>query len=361
MLLHVPERQYSYGGINMDKTRFGSYIRAKRCECGMTQKELADKLVIDVTAVSKWERGVTYPDITMIPDICACLGVSEHELIASSNDTEYRAVRSDAKRYRKIKNGIFRGFILEYAVAVLTCLTVDLATGGGLGWSLVVAVACLCGFTFVPTCTRFVRSCKLSVFVITTLLSLTLLFVACSVYTGNYWWHVASVGTLLGYYAIFFPIMFVRQRAYMSEGGYRALSRFFLLIYSAGLAVLTLLLLVSVNAYAGINMPLALSITGYSFVIAFAWAVVELLPVSRTAKLSADMFASGAYFYFMNGVFNSLLGTADGCYKVDFRDWSTCSNGNTVMIVVCSLALLGVIFAVIAVVRRAGGRKSGQS
>ena len=69
----------------MDKNKFGNFIKEKRLEKKLTQKELADKLMIDVTAVSKWERGVNFPDITMIPDICNCLGVNEHELIESSN------------------------------------------------------------------------------------------------------------------------------------------------------------------------------------------------------------------------------------------------------------------------------------
>ena len=84
----------------MDKTKFGTYIKEKRLETGLTQKEFADKLMIGVTAVSKWERGVTYPDITMIPDICRYLGVSEHELIESSNGIEYRDTMKQADNYK---------------------------------------------------------------------------------------------------------------------------------------------------------------------------------------------------------------------------------------------------------------------
>lgn len=41
----------------MDKKKFGSFIKQARLNKGYTQKELADLLYIDVTAVSKWERG----------------------------------------------------------------------------------------------------------------------------------------------------------------------------------------------------------------------------------------------------------------------------------------------------------------
>ena len=39
---------------------FGTYIRAKRLECGMTQKELAEQLHVTESSVSKWERGVSH-------------------------------------------------------------------------------------------------------------------------------------------------------------------------------------------------------------------------------------------------------------------------------------------------------------
>ena len=47
----------------MEKKKFGQFIKENRIKKGYTQKELADLLFVDVTAVSKWERGVSYPDI----------------------------------------------------------------------------------------------------------------------------------------------------------------------------------------------------------------------------------------------------------------------------------------------------------
>ena len=53
-----------------DKKTFGSYIKAKRIEKNYSQKDLAELLFVSEGAVSKWERGVTYPDITLISEIC---------------------------------------------------------------------------------------------------------------------------------------------------------------------------------------------------------------------------------------------------------------------------------------------------
>ena len=64
-----------------DKKIFGSFIKEKRIEKGYSQKDLAEILFVTESAVSKWERGITYPDITLITDICKALDITEHELI----------------------------------------------------------------------------------------------------------------------------------------------------------------------------------------------------------------------------------------------------------------------------------------
>ena len=41
----------------MDRNKFGLYIKESRINKNYTQQELADLLFVDVTTVSKWERG----------------------------------------------------------------------------------------------------------------------------------------------------------------------------------------------------------------------------------------------------------------------------------------------------------------
>ena len=86
-----------------DKKTFGSFIKEKRLNKNYSQKELADLLYVTESAVSKWERGVTYPDITLITDICKVLEITEKELIQSGDDTEYRKIKRDSDKYNKIK------------------------------------------------------------------------------------------------------------------------------------------------------------------------------------------------------------------------------------------------------------------
>ena len=51
----------------MDQTKIGKFIARKRKEHGLTQMQLAEKLSITDRAVSKWETGESYPDITFLP------------------------------------------------------------------------------------------------------------------------------------------------------------------------------------------------------------------------------------------------------------------------------------------------------
>ena len=49
----------------MDLIKIGKYIAGKRKSLGMTQKQLAEKLGMSDKSVSKWERGVCLPDVSL--------------------------------------------------------------------------------------------------------------------------------------------------------------------------------------------------------------------------------------------------------------------------------------------------------
>lgn len=54
----------------------GENIKNLRTEAGFTQRVLAYKLQISIQAVSKWEQGRSYPDVTMLPQIAKLFSVS---------------------------------------------------------------------------------------------------------------------------------------------------------------------------------------------------------------------------------------------------------------------------------------------
>ena len=71
----------------MDKEKTGQLITELRKEKGLTQKQLADALNVTDKAVSKWERGLSFPDISMLEPISELLGVSIMELLAGERQS----------------------------------------------------------------------------------------------------------------------------------------------------------------------------------------------------------------------------------------------------------------------------------
>ena len=66
----------------IDKEQFGTFLSQLRRERGMTQKDLAERLYISDKAVSKWERGLSLPDIALLQPLAGELGVTVTELLS---------------------------------------------------------------------------------------------------------------------------------------------------------------------------------------------------------------------------------------------------------------------------------------
>ena len=67
----------------MNQKMFGSTIAALRKKRGMTQSALAQELNVSDKAVSKWENGFGYPEITLLPKIASVFGVTVDYLFTS--------------------------------------------------------------------------------------------------------------------------------------------------------------------------------------------------------------------------------------------------------------------------------------
>lgn len=65
----------------MDPKKTGNLIALKRKEKQLTQKDLAKQLHITDKAISKWERGLSFPDITIIMPLAEILEISLVDLL----------------------------------------------------------------------------------------------------------------------------------------------------------------------------------------------------------------------------------------------------------------------------------------
>lgn len=70
----------------MDNAKTGKLIRALRTEKGITQKELAEKIQVSNAAVSKWENGHGFPDISLLEPLSEALDISISELITGERN-----------------------------------------------------------------------------------------------------------------------------------------------------------------------------------------------------------------------------------------------------------------------------------
>ena len=165
---------------------FGAYIRTKRLETGMTQKELAGLLHVTESSVSKWERGLSYPDVSMVTSICAALHISEHEFFTACDDDQAHATERAAAVWHGVTLAWRYFFAVSYAAALIPCFICNLVFSGGLTWFWIVLTALALAFCFTnlpfhlrrdrfPLCLGAASGCLL------------LLLLACWFYVGGHW------------------------------------------------------------------------------------------------------------------------------------------------------------------------------
>lgn len=68
----------------MDARNTGALIAGRRKALGLTQKQLAERLLVSDKAVSKWENGASYPEVTLLPPLAQILGLTVDELLAGT-------------------------------------------------------------------------------------------------------------------------------------------------------------------------------------------------------------------------------------------------------------------------------------
>lgn len=86
----------------MDNAKTGALIQRLRKEREMTQKDLARQLHITDRAVSKWERGLCAPDISLLEPLAAALDVSVLELLAGERAEPGPAEAEAEERVRQV-------------------------------------------------------------------------------------------------------------------------------------------------------------------------------------------------------------------------------------------------------------------
>jgi len=143
----------------MNNEKMGFYIATLRKSKNMSQKELAEKLNITDKAVSKWERGLSSPDISLLKPLANIFDVSIEELINgeksdlqekdtdTSIDTAIKYADNVVKREKRSLHNIFLlAFSAILLIGIIVCAIVDVAISQSFTWSPIPIVSVI--FTF---------------------------------------------------------------------------------------------------------------------------------------------------------------------------------------------------------------------
>lgn len=109
----------------MDRYITGAVIKKLREDKRMTQEELAEKIYVSAKAVSKWETGQGFPDISLIEPLAKALGISVIELL-SGEDIRNTNRSSNMYRGKFYVCPICGNVIRSIGAAVISCCGITL-------------------------------------------------------------------------------------------------------------------------------------------------------------------------------------------------------------------------------------------
>ena len=85
--------------------KLGENIRTLRLQHKLTQEQLADRLGVSYQSISRWENGVTYPDIEFLPAIAKHFSVTTDYLLGQDNVEKRRRIRKQIQSISKMGEG----------------------------------------------------------------------------------------------------------------------------------------------------------------------------------------------------------------------------------------------------------------
>ena len=143
----------------MDQIKIGRFIAACRKRANLTQLQLADRLGITDKAVSKWERGITMPDTSIMLELCDILGISVNELLSGekinmeNNNQKNEQLLLDMAKELEKKNKTIWSSMWAIMIVSMTALIAGIFIAAFLipegVWQLV-TILCVCVLFLIP-------------------------------------------------------------------------------------------------------------------------------------------------------------------------------------------------------------------
>lgn len=109
----------------MDQMKIGTFIAERRKAQNLTQMQLAEKLGITDRAVSKWERGKSLPDASVMLELCAILKITVNDLLCGEvtmENTNERMEKTLIEMVKQKEQADRRLLKMEIVIGVLSLL-----------------------------------------------------------------------------------------------------------------------------------------------------------------------------------------------------------------------------------------------
>lgn len=340
------------------ENNFGNFLKQKRQEKGLTQKDLAKLLYVSDSAVSKWEKNVAHPDICLLPKLSDILGVSEREIITASIDQKAQEEKRQAKKWRTLSFSWSLFFYISYAVALIPCFICDLAINKTLSWFWIVLSALLLAFSF-TNLPNLIKRNKLFFLPLLEFLSLCLLLGVCAIYSNGNWFFIACLSVLLGLVIIFVPIYISKYEIFSKIRKYGD-------FISIGVDFIMLnILLIVINGYTATNgfsstewyLIIALPIVLYVYFVLNALLLTRFLKTNKFIKTGIVLILSSLSLYapplFINPNNPSIKKELDevNVFRANLSNWNPNTNmeNNIHLIALLSVLTIAVVFLAVGI------------
>ena len=308
---------------------FGMFLKLKRQEKNLTQKQLAKILFVSESTISKWEKDVAHPDITLLPKLSEVLEVTEHELITASIDNRTRQEKSQARKWKTLSFSWNLFFYISYIITILVCFICNLAVSGTLSWFWIVLSSLILSFSF-TNLPKIIKKHKLILLPLFMFLSLCLLLGVICIYTNGNWFLIPSLSVSFSLIIIFTPIYISKYKIFSKIKKFNDF-----VSISVDFIFLNLLLIV-INLYCLSNnysttfwyITLALPITLSCYIFLNLLLSIRFLKINKLIKTSFILFFI-SLFYIVASLLKINNSTIQyeieslNIFKANFLNWST--------------------------------------
>lgn len=106
----------------MELEKTGVLIAQARKERNLTQREVADALHVTVQAVSKWERGLSFPDVHLLEPLSEVLGLTVADLLSGERRKEIDSMKKEDRLPALSVKVILRLLLASLVIAVFSYL-----------------------------------------------------------------------------------------------------------------------------------------------------------------------------------------------------------------------------------------------